>query len=131
MGETGPGPSLGGAAQWSPRVRGLSPDVADDEVGWGNEEIVHSREGGVDKVLALASAGFCDHLQHTEGILVRAHPSRGLLRRDDRRASVRGRGRNKLGAAWEGHGWGTHPPRAGSWWDRSEYPKPSLLLCQA
>lgn len=40
----------------------VSPDVVDDEVCWGNEEVVHSCKGCVDEVLALAGAGFRDHL---------------------------------------------------------------------
>lgn len=38
------------------------PDVVDDEVCGGNEEIVHSCKRRADEVLALAGAGFCDHL---------------------------------------------------------------------
>lgn len=40
----------------------VSPDMVDDEVCWRNEEIIHSCKRCADKVLALAGAGFCDHL---------------------------------------------------------------------
>lgn len=44
-----------------------SPDVVDDEVRWGNEEVVYFRERCSDEVLTLASAGFRDHLRHRTG----------------------------------------------------------------
>lgn len=37
-------------------------DVVDDEVCWGNEEIVYFCEGGADKVLVLVCVGFRDYL---------------------------------------------------------------------
>lgn len=70
----------GTAGAWSPlgpRWPAL-PDVIDDEVRWGNEEIVHSCKGCADEVLTLAGAGFRDHLQHRPRVLVRAHSSRGV-----------------------------------------------------
>ena len=44
--------------------RGSPPTcfMDDDEVCWGNEEVVHSGKGCADEALALASAGLCDHL---------------------------------------------------------------------
>lgn len=44
------------------RDRPILPDVVDDEIGWGYEEVVHSCKWRSDEVLALASAGFSDHL---------------------------------------------------------------------
>jgi hypothetical protein len=38
------------------------PDMVDDEICWRYKEIVHSCKRCSDEVLALASAGFCDHL---------------------------------------------------------------------
>lgn len=109
----------------------VSPDVVDDEVCWGNEEIVHSCEGGADKVLALACAGFRDHLQHRVGVLMRAYSSWGLETQRHLHALVEtpsrqaagvtmnrpqswGGGRSRMGAAWECHRQGSILPGRGS-----------------
>lgn len=44
------------------RGRPVLPDVVDDEIGWGYEEVIHSCKRRSNEVLALASAGFRDHL---------------------------------------------------------------------
>lgn len=80
--------------------------MVDDKVCRGNEEIVHSCKGCADEVLALAGAGFRDHLQRRAGFLVRAHPSGGAGNLETRPPADRLLERYDGAAIALGRGWG-------------------------
>lgn len=80
--------------------------MIDDEVCWGNEEIIHSCKGCADEVLALAGAGFRDHLQHRPGVLVRAHPSWGVGTWRPLHFLVETPSRQAAGERWTSHSLG-------------------------
>ena len=52
--------------------------MCDDEVGRGDEDVVHPLEGGSDAAVGLPRAGLGDHLtQVTHTVSVRGHRSEG------------------------------------------------------